>query len=307
MLLTVLALVGAANAPAPTLAVASKPSHQPIVEGVRWPDVSLPVVVDLSGISADWQVLARAALATWNGAGAQFWYVEPDDASTGANAVRLEEIEQIMLCGAEFQPAACTFPFIYQFAPQHMSSVRIQLNRPLLRGERPRRPPVVVDVAALLTHELGHAAGLGEATNRSAAMYTAALWTVLSEDDVRELRTLYGTADGPRPQRAPTLWQPADGSAAPLNLTLRWEPVPAAFGYYVQVETAAVYDSRGGFVDVGFGEYVADVATEGPEHRLARPLVDGTQYYWRVKARTPGGNSPWSTPAHFVASTAASP
>jgi hypothetical protein len=274
---------------------------------VRWPDLSLPVVVDLSGLSADWQAQARAALATWNGAGAQFWYVEPDDTSTGANAVRLEESEQIMLCGAEFQPAACTFPFIYQFAPQHLSSVRIQLNRPFLRGERPRRPPVVVDVPALLTHELGHAAGLGESTNRGAAMYPAALWTVLSEDDVRELRALYGAADGPRPRGAPIPRQPTDGSAAALSPTLRWEPVTAALGYYVQVETAAVYDSRGGFVDVGFGEYVADVATERPEHPLARPLVDGIEYYWRVKARTPGGNSPWSSPAHFVASGAASP
>jgi hypothetical protein len=88
---------------------------------------------------------------------------------------------------------------------------------------------------------------------------------------------------------------------------LRWEPVAGAFGYYVQVSTAAVYEGRGGFVDVGLGEYVFDTTTEGPEYGIPRLLIEGTTYYWRVKGRTPGGNSPWSTPAHFVASASGTP
>ena len=305
LLLAAVALGG--GLPAPAAAVrASAPPRQPIVEGVRWPDVSLPVMVDLSELPEEWQAPARRALTTWNGAGARFWYLEADPASAGANTVRLEVLDQIMTCGGQFQPAACTYPFVYQLAPQQISNAVVQLNRERLRNDRPRRPLDIVYVPALLTHELGHALGLGEASQPTAAMFPSALWTDLGEDDVREIRAMYGAADGPRTEQPPAPRQPADGSAAPLQLALAWEPVPAAFGYYVQVETAAVYESRGGFVDVGFGEYVVDTTTERPDYAIPRPLAESTEYYWRVKARTAGGNSPWSAPARFVATAAAS-
>jgi hypothetical protein len=283
-----------------TAALPTTAAGQPIVEGVRWPDVSLPVVVDLSELPAEWLVPVRAALTTWNDANSAFWYVEGSVGSAGLNGVRLQPTDRIMLCGGRFQPAACTLPYVYQYGPQHISHVVIQLDRERLRADRPRRPLDVIDVPALFTHELGHALGLGEAASPTAAMYTAALWSALGEDDLRELRAMYGAIQGPRERQAPLPRQPADGGQAPLQPTLRWEPVPSAVGYYVQVATAAVYQAWGGMVDLGFGEYVFDTTTEGPEYPFPRLLAEGTEYYWRVKARTTTGNSPWSAAAHFV-------
>jgi hypothetical protein len=295
--------VGLADA-AETTAGAT-PGGQPIVEGVRWPDVSLPVAVDLGELPPEWQALARRALATWNSAGSSFWYFEAAGGDVGLNAVRFQVVERLMVCGGQWQPAACTYPYIYQFAPQHLSHAFIQLDRERLRAERPRRPLDVIDLPALLTHELGHALGLGEAASPTAAMFPGALWSALGADDLRELRALYGVANGPRPEQPPTPRQPPDGGAAPPRPTLRWEPVPAAFGYYLQVAPAAVHQGRGGFVDVGLGEYAIDTTTEGPEYQAPAALAEGAEYYWRVKARTPGGNSLWSAPARFVARAAA--
>jgi hypothetical protein len=295
--LALLAPAGGATA-GPAAVVA----RQPIVEGVRWAEISLPVVVDLGELPEEWVAPARAALATWNDANATFWFVEGSGSAT-PNAVRLQPTERIMLCGGQFNPAACTIPYIYQYGPLYISHAIIQFDRERLRNDRPRRPLDVIDIPALFTHELGHALGLGEAASPTAAMFPAALWSALGEDDLRELRAMYGAIQGPRERQAPLPRQPADGGLAPLQPTLRWEPVPSAVGYYVQVATAAVYEAWGGLVDLGFGEYVFDTTTVEPAYPFPRALAEGTEYYWRVKARTATGNSPWSVTAHFVPTT----
>ena len=278
---------------------------QPIVEGVRWPETSLPVAVGLGELPPEWQAEVRAALKVWNDGGSRFWFVETLD-YPGLNSVLLRPVDRVPTCGAQFQPAACTYPYVYQFAPWFISHAVIQLDRDRVGRDQPRRPLDVVDRPALFTHELGHALGLGEAASPTAAMFPAALWSALGADDVRELRAMYGTIDGARPERGPGGLSPADGMAAPTRPVLRWEPVPRATSYYLQLEDASVYaQNAGGFIDVSFGEYIVDTTTESAELALPFALPAGGEYYWRVKTNTPGGNSPWSAAARFVVASAA--
>src|SRR5205085_7573356 len=193
--------------------------------------------------------------ATWNDANSTFWFVE-GSGSANPNAVRLQPTERIMLCGGQFNPAACTIPYIYQYGPLYISHAIIQIDRERLRTDRPRRPLDVIDIPALFTHELGHALGLGEAASPTAAMFSAALWSALGADDLRELRAMYGTTEGARPERGPSGLAPAEGMAAPPRPVLRWEPAPRAASYYLQLADASVYAHNGsGFTDVSFGEY----------------------------------------------------
>ncbi|HZU05330.1 MAG TPA: matrixin family metalloprotease [Chloroflexota bacterium] len=279
---------------------AARPPEQDGAQRVRWPDSSLPVPVDLSALPAEWQEPARAALAAWNSAGTPFWYVEAPADRVPLNAVRFEVVDRLYTCGGQWQPAACTFPFVYQRAPGYLSHVVIQLVRERLQPPPSRRLLDTVDLPALLTHELGHALGLGEAASPTAAMFPGALWHTLGADDIRELQALYGTAEGARPERAPSLLTPADGAVVLPRPVLRWEALPDAFEYYLQVAPASAYTARGGLVDLSFGEYVLDTLTADATYAFAAPLAAGTEYYWRVKARTPGGNSPWSPPARFT-------
>jgi hypothetical protein len=130
-------------------------------------------------------------------------------------------------------------------------------------------------------------------------MLAGALWSALGADDVRELRALNGAVEGERPREAPALQQPAPGETVSRRPSLRWAREPSAFGYYVQVCEAAVYREQGGFSDVAFGEYAVDTTTEQPEYNLPLLLAAETEYYWRMKARTPAGNSPWSPVGRF--------
>jgi predicted Zn-dependent protease len=299
LLLALLALQAAPGALHRAGATAGPPPQSGTL-GVRWPDSSLPVPVDLSALPAEWQAPARTALAAWNDAGTRFWYVEAPAEGAPPNAVRFEVVDRLHTCGGQWQPAACTFPFVYQLAPEYLSHVVIQLVRERLQPPPSRRLLDTVDLPALLTHELGHALGLGEAASPTAAMFPGALWHTLGADDLRELQALYGTAEGARPERAPALLAPADGAVVPSRPVLRWEALPAAFEYYLQVAPARVYTAYGGFMDLSFGEYVLDTLTADATYAFAAPLAAGTEYYWRVKARTPGGNSPWSPPARFT-------
>lgn len=274
---------------------------QPIVEGVRWPDVSLPVPVDLRTLPPEWQTRARAAIATWNAADARIWYVEADPAAPPPrNGVRFEPLDQLFTCGGQWQPAACTYPFVYQFAPWFISHAVVYLDASRLRADVPRSARDAIDLPALLTHELGHGLGLGEAASPTRAMFPGALWSALGEEDRRELQSLYGPADGPRQTAPPVDLTPADNTLAPPQPTLTWSPISAATGYFLQLADATVYDGLGGFADVSFGEYTVDTTTPSPGYAPPTSLTPGTTYYWRVKAQTPGGNSPWSPAARFV-------
>jgi hypothetical protein len=281
-------------------AAPSSVGAQPIVEGIRWPEISPPVAVGLGELPPEWQAEVRAALKVWNDGGSRFWFVDTLD-FPGPNGVLLRPVDRVPTCGGQFQPAACTYPFVYQFAPWFFSHAVIQLDRDRVGRDQPRRPLDVVDRPALFTHELGHALGLGEASSPTAAMFPAALWNALGADDLRELRAMYGTVEGPRPERGPEGLTPSEGVAAPARPVLRWEPVPRATSYYLQLADASVYAQYdGGFVDVSFGEYVVDTTTESTEFALPIALAAGGEYYWRVKASTPGGNTPWSAAARLV-------
>lgn len=270
--------------------------QQPLVAGVAWPDRSLPVVVDLGELPAEWRPAAEAALAAWNGAGARLWYVMADGPAP-PNAVRLRLASPLHVCGGQWQPAACTYPFVYQFAPQHLSRVEVLIAPERLRPERQQWPRQLVTLEALLVHELGHAAGLGPADDPGSALHPAAQQLAPSAADRDALRALYGEATGPRALTPPRPLAPAPDATAAAPVVLRWEPLPAAFGYYVQLVDEALYALQGGIVDVDFGYYLVDASTT--ETELPVPPLPPGAYRWRVKARTPAGNSPWTPPIAF--------
>ncbi len=275
-------------------------ARQLLPGGARWPDVSLPVMVDLAGLPPDWLAPARRALETWNGARARLWFVEVADGRPPLNLVRFEVVPQLFACGGHTLPAACTYHFAYRELPSFVSHVIIRLDESRIRTDLPRRPLDTIDLPALFTHELGHAAGLGEARMPSAAMFTAALWSALSEEDVGALQVLYGLAEGPRPSRSPPPEPPAARLVGPRDVHLQWEPVPDAFGYYVQVAEAAPTAALGGMLDPGMDAYAANASVSEPALALALDGSTGTEFVWRVKARTPGGNSVWSPVTHFA-------
>ena len=282
---------------AASVARAAPAGQQPLVAGVAWPDRSLPVVVDLSELPAEWQPAARAALAAWNAAGARLWYVEADGPAP-PNAVRLRPASPLHVCGGQWQPVACTYPFVYQFAPQYLSRAEVLIAPERLRPERQQWPRQPVTLAALLVHELGHAAGLGPADDPGSALHPAAQQPAPSAADRDALRALYGEAYGPRALAPPRPLAPAPVTAVAAPVVLRWEPVPAAFGYYVQLLDEALYTLQDGIVDLDFGYYLVDTSTTDTELPVPQPLPAG-EYRWRVKARTPAGNSPWTAPIPF--------
>jgi hypothetical protein len=213
------------------------------------------------------------------------------------NAVRLRLARPLHVCGGQWQPAACTYPFVYQFAPQHLSRVEVLIDPERLPPERQQWPRQPVTLEALLVHELGHAAGLGPADDPSSALHPAAQQPAPSAADRAALRALYGEATGPRALAPPWPLAPAPEATVAAPVVLRWQPVPAAFGYYVQLVEEAVYALQGGIVDVDFGYYLVDASTTDTE--LPVPLLPPGAYRWRVKARTPAGNSPWTPPILF--------
>jgi hypothetical protein len=85
--------------------------------------------------------------------------------------------------------------------------------------------------------------------------------------------------------KAPGLVVPASGAAnQQLSLALKWNNVPEASSYYLQVST-----------DIAFTNiFIQDSALTDTSKSIAG-LANGVMYYWRVKAENGGGASAWST------------
>lgn len=95
------------------------------------------------------------------------------------------------------------------------------------------------------------------------------------------------------PPQAPLLLAPDDGAVnQPLNPMLRWQRVPDATTYRLQVAR-----------DMGF----TDVVHDRVDSTTVRILPDGplayqTTYYWRVRSGNVAGPSPWSEVRNFTTS-----
>lgn len=88
----------------------------------------------------------------------------------------------------------------------------------------------------------------------------------------------------------PSLLSPNDGALdQPTVQTLRWQPVPRAETYRLQVTT-----------DSSFTTVILDDSTITSTSRQVGPLANSTTYYWHVKSKNTGGTSDWSSVWHFT-------
>ncbi|MGE5351946.1 MAG: family 10 glycosylhydrolase [Acidobacteriota bacterium] len=95
----------------------------------------------------------------------------------------------------------------------------------------------------------------------------------------------------------PVLKSPADHAANLVNTaTLTWNSVPLAESYALQIAKDSQFKS---------------IVAYAPEHRKLsfayNSVMPGVQYYWRVKAAGPGGNSEYSAPFEFESSVMSTP
>jgi uncharacterized protein (TIGR02145 family)/uncharacterized repeat protein (TIGR02543 family) len=92
------------------------------------------------------------------------------------------------------------------------------------------------------------------------------------------------------PPSSPTLILPADGaSGQPVSLTLIWNKVAIATGYFVEVAA-----------DSGFTTMVVSDSTLTDTTKALSGLSKGTVYYWRVRAKNTIGISAWSGRRNFA-------
>jgi hypothetical protein len=100
---------------------------------------------------------------------------------------------------------------------------------------------------------------------------------------------------GVTPPTAPILSFPPDGgSTCDSTLTFQWSPVSGS--YRLQVDD-----------DRDFSSKLVDATTSEPSHTPGSALPLGI-YYWRVKALSPCGDSPWSDKGQFsIVSTLPAP
>ncbi|MBF8296374.1 MAG: Por secretion system C-terminal sorting protein [Bacteroidetes bacterium] len=104
----------------------------------------------------------------------------------------------------------------------------------------------------------------------------------------------FTTVDAPTGLAAPTLVSPADGlTGVSTSPTLRWDSVPGASWYQVQVSTSPAFSTI--IVDQG--------GIAGTSYNVSS-LAGGTVYYWRVSASHSGGSGPYSSTGRFTTTLA---
>lgn len=80
----------------------------------------------------------------------------------------------------------------------------------------------------------------------------------------------------------PQLSLPADGATVIMpNAFLKWQPVTNATYYRIQVDTSVNFTNPKNYNSIPTGYYCSE-------------LLFGTNYYWRVKAKSPSDSSVWS-------------
>ncbi len=143
--------------------------------------------------------------------------------------------------------------------------------------------------------------GTGTATTVSGlALQTTYYWRVRALNDVGTgawsgVRSFTTTTVA---LAAPALAAPADGATglAPAGLTLSWTPLAGALSYDVDVSRTEAFIT---YAASGRGITAASFAPAS--------LVEGTTYYWRVRASSGAGAGPWSSTRRFSTTATAAP
>jgi hypothetical protein len=95
---------------------------------------------------------------------------------------------------------------------------------------------------------------------------------------------------------APTLSSPANAAIEqPTAVTLTWSTVSAASSYHVQVSSS-----------ISFSPLVAEDSSLATATKNLTGLLNGTTYYWRVRAKNSGGVSNWTDTWQFTVINATS-
>jgi photosystem II stability/assembly factor-like uncharacterized protein len=95
---------------------------------------------------------------------------------------------------------------------------------------------------------------------------------------------------GYTPPVSPELYLPAAGATdVSLNLNLTWEVNPAASTFHLQVST-----------NINFSSMVFEDSTLLSATAFLEELSTSTTYYWRLRAKNPGGTSDWSDARSFT-------
>lgn len=179
----------------------------PNVPAGTWPDDGVPVVFRLSASSAD-DALAPSlpaefdvALHTWSRVGCTAWrgrfedVVGPAPADDGVNVVVIHRDAW----PAELIPGAIAQTVVHTDARGSYRDADIHLNAVDHAFSLDGRDGTV-DLRSVLVHELGHALGLGHASDPVATMHATGSglrWRSLEADDRAGVCALYpGTGDG---------------------------------------------------------------------------------------------------------------
>lgn len=130
------------------------------------------------------------------------------------------------------------------------------------------------------TFEIGNTGGLAEGSYTFSVVGTSG---AIVRDLSFELTVLEAAG-------TTTLDQPADGAAGvSLNPTLSWQPKSNATSYDVQLSD-----------DAAFANLIVDENQTANAYSVAMSLEGLTTYYWRVKATTSCGETPWSLVREFT-------
>ncbi|MFZ0546404.1 MAG: hypothetical protein WAM60_13250, partial [Candidatus Promineifilaceae bacterium] len=94
----------------------------------------------------------------------------------------------------------------------------------------------------------------------------------------------------PPPTQVPTLLSPSNGATdVPVQPTFSWNSVLNGSQFLLEVAT-----------DAAFNTIVYTKTVAGTSHTTESPLVNGTEYFWRVTAENTCGSGPSSTTFSFT-------
>jgi hypothetical protein len=230
--------------------------------GQRWPDSDpRPVVYVGSSLPSEWRSLVDSCAATWNRAGSRLrLVVSPTVLDRGAASDGVSVISFAHLGTGANSPVGYAIHYVRDGRFFYDCDIMLNGDLPLSDGG----DRGTIDVRSILTHELGHFCGLGEAWNDDSQTMHPAItpgsrkMRTLCGGDVAGLLALYGRAGrdsaGPmdaRPghalewrEESPMLYMVIehfrDGNAVPVYRRFRDEGrlAPEGLGYVASWVTA---------------------------------------------------------------------
>lgn len=233
-------------------ATASTSTSAYVLSGFSWPSHTVSYSYNPAGkpasLSGD-QAAVQAAANTWSTAGANFSFTGGSTTSAATGACNGAADGQNTIGWAQQSGSVLALTCsTYAGANELEFDMQLSPSWTWTTGS-----PANVDLQSVVTHELGHAAGLGHSTNPSAVMYASytigTIKRTLTSDDIAGVVAIYGTASAATPPPptpttvaavAATLTFPAPGSTLPgSTATFAWNAGTQALEYFFYLGTSA--------------------------------------------------------------------